>query len=99
MELEAEPWTTAGIPNTPIDQQFKTMSLDHFSTILAYARGTGLARSICGRGMVVLDEAKQPSGILGKSKKHYLTINFYLISISFQFISFWVLKYYRNMWK
>ncbi len=43
IELEAEPWTTAGIPNTPIDQQFKTMSLDHFDTIVSYARGTGFS--------------------------------------------------------
>lgn len=43
MELEAEPWTTAGIPNTPIDEQFKTMSLDHFNTIVSYARATGFS--------------------------------------------------------
>jgi hypothetical protein len=42
-ELEAEPWTTAGIPNTPIDQQFKTMSLDNFNTIVAHAAGTGFS--------------------------------------------------------
>lgn len=40
-ELEAEPWTTQGIPNTPIDQQFKTMSMDHFNTIIRLARKTG----------------------------------------------------------
>jgi len=42
-ELEAEPWTTAGIPNTPIPEQFQTMSMDHFNTILAHARGTGFS--------------------------------------------------------
>lgn len=41
MELEAEPWTTAGIPNTPIDQQFKTMSLQNFNTIVSVAAQTG----------------------------------------------------------
>jgi len=40
-ELEAEPWTTAGIPNTPIDQQFQTMSLDKFNTITRLAAETG----------------------------------------------------------
>ncbi|MDE2311850.1 MAG: hypothetical protein KGJ93_02030 [Patescibacteria group bacterium] len=43
MELEAEPWTTAGIPNTPINEQFKTMSMDHFNTIVQYARETGFS--------------------------------------------------------
>jgi hypothetical protein len=43
MELEAEPWTTAGIPNTPIDEQFKTMDIGHFNTIVDYARGTGFS--------------------------------------------------------
>jgi hypothetical protein len=42
-ELEAEPWTTAGIPNTPIDQQFKTMSMYNFNTIVAHAAGTGFS--------------------------------------------------------
>lgn len=42
-ELEAEPWTTAGIPNTSIQDQFQTMSLDHFNTITSYAAQTGLS--------------------------------------------------------
>jgi hypothetical protein len=42
-ELEAEPWTTAGIPNTPIDEQFKTMSMYNFNTIIAHASGTGFS--------------------------------------------------------
>jgi hypothetical protein len=42
-ELEAEPWTTAGIPNTPIDQQFKTMSMYNFNTIVSHAAGTGFS--------------------------------------------------------
>lgn len=45
-ELEAEPWTTAGIPNTPIDQQMKTMSLDHFQTITRLSAQTGFSPQI-----------------------------------------------------
>jgi hypothetical protein len=41
MELQAEPWTTKGIPNTPIEEQFKTMSLDKFNTITGIAHSTG----------------------------------------------------------
>jgi len=43
IELEAEPWTTKGILSTPIDEQFKTMSLDHFNTITKVAAGTGFS--------------------------------------------------------
>ena len=43
MELEAEPWTTNGIPNTPLDQQFKTMSPAQFDTIVGVARSTGFS--------------------------------------------------------
>ncbi len=43
MELETEPWTTAGIPNTPIEEQFKTMSLGNFQTILKVAKDTGFS--------------------------------------------------------
>ena len=43
MELEAEPWTTAGIPNTSIEDQFKTMSLENFQTILKIAKETGFS--------------------------------------------------------
>jgi hypothetical protein len=39
-ELEAEPWTTKGITNTPIEEQFKTMSLDKFDTITRLAGKT-----------------------------------------------------------
>lgn len=42
-ELEAEPWTTAGIPNTPITEQFQTMSMDHFNTITSLAAKTGFS--------------------------------------------------------
>ncbi|MDR3642118.1 MAG: cellulase family glycosylhydrolase [Candidatus Doudnabacteria bacterium] len=45
-ELEAEPWTTAGITSTPIDQQFGTMSLDHFKTITRLAAQTGFSPQI-----------------------------------------------------
>src|SRR6185437_1616231 len=41
IELETEAWTTKGIPNTPIDEQFKTMSMDNFNTILKLAKDTG----------------------------------------------------------
>ncbi|MBI5530847.1 MAG: cellulase family glycosylhydrolase [Candidatus Doudnabacteria bacterium] len=41
MELETEPWTTAGIPNTPIEEQFKTMSIGNFNTIVKIAKDTG----------------------------------------------------------
>jgi hypothetical protein len=43
IELEAEPWTTNGITSTPINEQFKTMSLDHFNTITSVAAGTGFS--------------------------------------------------------
>jgi hypothetical protein len=40
-ELQAEPWTTRGILNTPIEEQFKTMSMKKFESILGVARATG----------------------------------------------------------
>jgi Beta-galactosidase len=43
IELLAEPWTTKGITGTPIDEQFKTMGMDHFNTIVSYARATGFS--------------------------------------------------------
>ncbi len=43
MELEAEPWTTKGITSTPIDEQFKTMSMDNFNTIVGIAKSTGFS--------------------------------------------------------
>lgn len=45
-ELEAEPWTTAGITNTSIEDQFKTMSLQNFHTIVSHAAGTGFSPQI-----------------------------------------------------
>src|SRR5262249_11245346 len=45
-ELEAEPWTTAGIPNTPISEQMKTMSLAHFNTITSLSAQTGFSPQI-----------------------------------------------------
>jgi hypothetical protein len=42
-ELEAEPWTTNGITSTPINEQFQTMSLDHFNTITHLAAKTGFS--------------------------------------------------------
>ncbi len=43
MELEAEPWTTKGIISTPIDEQFKTMGMNQFNTILQIARDVGFS--------------------------------------------------------
>jgi len=43
IELQAEPWTTKGILNTPIDEQFKTMSMGKFDSILDVARATGFS--------------------------------------------------------
>lgn len=43
MELEAEPWTTKGIPNTPIQEQFKTMGMAQFNTILQVAKDVGFS--------------------------------------------------------
>jgi Glycosyl hydrolases family 2, TIM barrel domain len=45
-ELEAEPWTTAGITNTSISDQFKTMSLSNFQTITSQAAETGFSPQI-----------------------------------------------------
>ncbi len=42
-ELEAEPWTTGGILTTSFDDQFKTMSLDHFQSIVSLASKTGFS--------------------------------------------------------
>ena len=45
-ELEAEPWTTAGIINTPIEEQFKTMSLEKFNIITSLSAKTGFSPQI-----------------------------------------------------
>lgn len=45
-ELEAEPWTTKGIPNTPLEEQYKTMSLQNFKTITKLAGETGFSPQI-----------------------------------------------------
>jgi hypothetical protein len=41
MELQAEPWVRTGILDTPVDEQFKTMSYNNFNTILDIAKQTG----------------------------------------------------------
>lgn len=41
IELQAEPWTKKGILGTPIDEQFKTMSMGKFESILGVAKATG----------------------------------------------------------
>jgi hypothetical protein len=43
MELQAEPWTTKGILDTSIEEQFKTMSMEKFSKILSVAEDTGFS--------------------------------------------------------
>jgi hypothetical protein len=45
-ELEAEPWTTAGITSTSLSDQFQTMSLAHFNTITSMAAKTGFSPQI-----------------------------------------------------
>jgi len=45
-ELEAEPWTTKGIINTPIEEQFQTMSMEKFNTITRLAGKTGFSPQI-----------------------------------------------------
>lgn len=45
-ELEAEPWTTKGITNTPIKEQFQTMSMEKFNTITRLAGKTGFSPQI-----------------------------------------------------
>lgn len=41
IELQGEPWTTKGILSTPIEEQFRTMSFEHFNTIVKVAKNTG----------------------------------------------------------
>lgn len=43
IELEGEPWTTKGILSTPIEEQFKTMSLSNFNKITSVAKATGFS--------------------------------------------------------
>jgi len=43
VELQAEPWTTKGIIQTPIEEQFMTMSLKKFDTMISVARSTGFS--------------------------------------------------------
>lgn len=45
-ELQAEPWTTKGITQTPIDEQFKTMSPEKFKKMLSVAKATGFSPQI-----------------------------------------------------
>lgn len=41
IELQTEPWTTKGITSTPIEEQFKTMSIQKFEKMLSVAKATG----------------------------------------------------------
>ncbi len=41
IELQAEPWTTKGITQTSVEEQFKTMSMSKFENILDVAKATG----------------------------------------------------------
>lgn len=44
IELQAEPWTTKGILNTPINEQFRTMSLDKFNKMVNVGKAIGFER-------------------------------------------------------
>lgn len=44
IELQGEPWTTKGILNTPIEEQFKTMSMQKFEKLLSVARAVGFSK-------------------------------------------------------
>ena len=44
IELQAEPWTTKGIVNTPIEEQFRTMSLQKFKKMLSVGRAIGFEK-------------------------------------------------------
>ena len=44
IELQAEPWTTKGILNTPIEEQFRTMSLDKFHKMIGVGRSIGFEK-------------------------------------------------------
>jgi hypothetical protein len=44
IELQAEPWTTKGILGTSIEEQFKTMSMEKFKTILSVGKATGFEK-------------------------------------------------------
>ncbi len=41
-ELQAEPWGPAGIPDMPLEEQFKSMSLEHVKEAVAFASATRL---------------------------------------------------------
>ncbi len=44
IELQAEPWTTKGILGTSIEEQFKTMSMEKFKTILSVGKAIGFEK-------------------------------------------------------
>lgn len=44
IELQAEPWTTQGIVNTPIQEQFRTMSMEKFNKMLSLGQAIGFER-------------------------------------------------------
>jgi hypothetical protein len=41
IELQSEPWTTKGILNTSLEEQFRTMSFKKFNKMLSIAKATG----------------------------------------------------------
>jgi hypothetical protein len=41
IELQAEPWTTKGIVNTPVEEQFRTMSIKKFEKMLEVGEAVG----------------------------------------------------------
>jgi hypothetical protein len=40
-ELQAEPWTTKGITNTPIEEQFRTMGMSQFRYLTGFGKDLG----------------------------------------------------------
>lgn len=44
IELQSEAWTTNGINSTPIEEQYKTMSMEKFESVLGAARATGFEK-------------------------------------------------------
>lgn len=44
IEQQAESWTTKGIQNTPIEEQFRTMSIEKFQKMLSLGRVVGFQR-------------------------------------------------------
>lgn len=44
IEMQGEPWTTKGILNTPVEEQFRTMSLEKFENMVSVGRAIGFKK-------------------------------------------------------